>query len=419
MLTSSLVLALDRLRANGLRSALTILGIVIGITSVVALVSVGGAVQVSIEDEVGGLGAGTLTVISGGGLGLSSEDFQDADGPPEGGGPLAATPDAEPLTAAEVDALSLLSGVAAIAPLTQQLVTVQAGGEELSATALATTPALETTDSLDLAAGSFLSDVTTGQRLPVAVLGTDVAEELGLDGAEAIGAEVRLERRTYRVVGVLEPLGGASFIDVDGAVIVPLTTAEGTLLDADPDLDSIRVLAATESEAALSVEVAQTLRQVRGLTPEDDDDFSIIEATAVIDFADQISATLTLFVGVIGGISLVVGAIGVANMMLVSVRERTREIGVRRAVGATRGDITAQFLVEAVVLSLIGGVVGTAFGAGLAAWLASALLEVPAFVSTGAIGLALGVSLLVGVVAGIGPAYKAAAVDPTTALRYE
>lgn len=422
MTRALLLLAVTRLRANVLRSCLTVLGIVIGIAAVVSLVSLGSAVRRAIDEQFAGLGAGTLSVQAGGdavanrlaGDGARVPGARLAAGV-SGGGDI----DVDPLTADDVEAVASQPGARAVAPVARGSVEVRAGGDALTADLLATTPALAQTESFDLAAGGFLSELTVDRRLQVAVLGARLAEDLGLTPDDAIGAELRVDRRSYTVIGLLEELGGASFVSADRALIVPLDTAAGSLLDADPAYDQIRVLPVEDAEAALPAAVTAALRDSRGLQAGADDDFSVVEATAIIEVADETSSTLTTLVTVIGAISLLVGAIGIANMMLVAVRERTREIGIRRAVGATRPDIVAQFLVESVVLSLLGGAIGAGLGVGLSLSLADSLLGVPATVSVPAILLALGVSFIVGLLAGMGPAYQAATVDPTVALRYE
>ncbi len=422
MALALLLLAVNRLRANALRSCLTVLGIVIGIAAVVSLVSLGSAVRRSIDDQFAGLGAGTFTVQAGDAVANRATGGSGRFTP---GARLAAQVSSgqdvnvAPLTDEDVDAVASQRGARAVAPVARASVEIVAGGDAITADLLATTPALADIESFEFAAGGFLSELTADRRLPVAVLGARLAEDLGLDPGDAVGAELRVDRRTYTVIGLLEEIGGASFVSADRALIVPMDAAAGSLLDADPTYDQIRVLAEENAETSLPDAATAALRESRGVEAGTDDDFSIVEATAIIEVANQTSSTLTTLIIVIGAISLVVGAIGIANMMFVAVRERTREIGIRRAVGATQPDIVVQFLVESVVLSLLGGAIGAAMGVALAVWLPGRVLDVPAVISTAAILLALGVSFVVGLLAGIGPAWQAASVDPTAALRYE
>ncbi|UCG41476.1 MAG: FtsX-like permease family protein, partial [Acidimicrobiia bacterium] len=264
----------------------------------------------------------------------------------------------------------------------------------------------------DVAAGSFLPEIADNGGLDVVVLGATLTEDLELDATSAVGATITIDGQSYGVVGVLEEVG-TSFVNADTSAIIPLTGAEGSLIDRDPDFNQIRVLADVDPTVTATA-VTDALAESRG-----DDDFSVIESSALISTASDISGTLTMLTTIIGSVSLVVGAIGIANMMLVAVRERSREIGIRRAVGASRSDITWQFLVESVVLSALGGIIGILLGAVLAAVLSTALLGVATVVSQTAVLGALGVAVFVGIAAGLGPAWQAASVDPTVALRYE
>ena len=411
MIATSIQLALRQLRVNALRSALTVLGIVIGIASVVARVSLGSAVQASIDDNLSGLGADTLSITPG----ASAQ----ADTELGGGGRLAAggtSAAGDPLTDDDVAAVAAVPGVTAAVPVVQQPGEVTLGTTE-GTTVMATTSELAEVESFAFAAGGWFSPLTDEAGLPVAVLGATLVEDLGLTPAQAIDAEVTVDGRAFTVVGVLDPVGGVSFVSPDDAVVLPLDTARQGVVD-DAELTQVRVgLSATTPEVLDAVE--QALRTSRGIEATADPDFTVTDAGSITDIAEETTSLLTTLITAIGAISLVVGAIGIANMMLVAVRERTREIGVRRAVGATRGDITTQFLVEAIVLSLVGGVIGAVGGVGLSTVVASSLLGVAAVVSGTAVVVALGVSMLVGVAAGLGPAWQAASIDPTTALRYE
>ena len=412
MILQAWALALDRIRANILRSSLTMLGVIIGVAAVVALVSVGSAVEESIDEQFAGLGAETLTVQPGG------TSFADGIGENEGalGGPgspnLAVIESDAVLTADDLSTIEAVPSVEAAAPIVQQSKAMANGTTEVTSTIVATTSDLDVIEGWEIAAGSFLPEIADGGNLDVVVLGATLADDLGLDAATAVGATITIDGQSYGVVGVLEEVG-ASFVAADTSAIIPLAGAEGSLIDRAPDYNQIRVLADVDPTATASA-VTDALFESRG-----DEDVSVIESSAIISTASDVSSTLTMMTTIIGGVSLVVGAIGIANMMLVAVRERSREIGIRRAVGASRGDITWQFLVESVVLSALGGVLGIVLGAVLAAVLSTALLGVATVVSQAAVFGALAVAVFVGIAAGLGPAWQAASVDPTVALRYE
>ena len=414
MIAQSWTLAIDRIRANILRSSLTILGVIIGVAAVVGLVSIGAAVEASIDDQFSSLGANSLTVQAGDSAAAGIGDAEGGVGNGSLAPDLAIVDSDATLTSEDLDAIAQTPGVASAAPIVQQRVTVAGTSGESTTTVVATTSELWMIEGWETTAGSFLPERSDDGELAVAVLGSSLANELDLDPTEAIGTTITVDGQTYGVIGVLGEVG-VSFVPADDSVIVPLAAAEGTVIERDSDYSQIRVLAGEDPEV-VSDAVAASLRSARDVT---EDDFSIIEATAIIDTASDVSGTLTMMVTIIGGVSLVVGAIGIANMMLVAVRERSREIGIRRAVGASRAAITGQFLVEAVVLSILGGLIGIAVGAALAVGLSSALLDLTATVSEIAVVGALLVSVLVGIAAGIGPAWQAASVDPTVALRYE
>lgn len=420
MITELSGLALNRVRANPLRSALTILGVIIGVTAVVALVSIGTGVQDDIDEQFSSLGAQTFSVQPGGQAGSSDASFQG----PVGGASsenLASlslsTTTGAPLTSDDLDTVETVPGVSLAAPVATTGASVSTADAEVDAAVLATTSALGAIEAWEAATGSLLPELSDDGSLDVAVLGSAVASDLDLNPTEAVGSVVSIDGHSYGVVGVLDEVG-LSFVNADAAVVVPLAAAEGPLVDRDTDYSQIRV--ATEDDpSAVADDVSAALRESRGLSGSEQDDFRVVDPTSIIDTAAQVSGTLTTMTSIIGGVSLVVGAIGIANMMLVAVRERSREIGIRRAVGATRSNVTWQFLIEAVLLSLIGGLVGIAVGAFLAGVLAVQLLGIPATVSGLAIFGALVVSISVGVIAGIGPAWQAARVDPAVALRYE
>ena len=409
MIATSIQLALTQIRINALRSGLTVLGIIIGIASVVALVSLGSSVQVEIDQSLSGLGADTLSISPGPGIQAPGE------GPP-GSALTGSGGTAAPLTDDDLQAVADVPGVDLAVPIVQQGADVTLGSTE-RASVIATTSDLTEVEGYEFAAGGFFSPFTDEAGLPVAVLGAGLAETLGVDPVAALDQEVIIDSEAFTVIGVLGEVGGASFVAADDAVLVPLDAAREGVVDDDGELSQIRVAAPTTDELIADVEAA--LRTSRDIDPADDLDVAVTDAGSINDIAGDTTALLTTLVTAIGGISLVVGAIGIANMMLVAVRERTREIGVRRAVGATRRDITTQFLIEAIVLSAVGGIIGVVVGVALNQVVAETLLGVTAIIDTTAVALALGVSVAVGVAAGLGPAISAASVDPTTALRYE
>ena len=266
--------------------------------------------------------------------------------------------------------------------------------------------------------GSFFSDFAAAHGLALAVLGNTVASDLGLTPLRAVGQTIDVGGVRFTVIGVLAAQGGVSFASVDGSVLVPLGAIEGRLVAFSPDISQIRVQAQPSAVNSFQAAVESTLRSAHGLTSSQQDDFQIVNASSIASAVSSSTKTLTRLMAAIAAISLIVGGIGVANVMLVTVRERTREIGVRRAVGATRRNIVVQFLVYAIVISVIGGILG--LGVGIAGAFAggSALSVSPVFSAT-TVSLALAVAAAVGILAGIGPAVQAASVEPTMALRYE
>ena len=391
----SLRLAFSSLRANPLRAVLTILGIVIGVGAVVALTAIGGGSTKAVESRFNAFGTDTITVqasrFSSSSAGLTESDLKAVDDTP---------------------------GVKRTVYTVDTNATVVSGATTAYATVTGTFPGFKAINHLTVAAGTFFSRFQVDNALPVAVLGSTTCENLSLTPLRALGQTVKIGGRPYTVVGVLESQGGIAFASVDDSIVVPLTAIEGTLVSYHPDISTIRVQATPDAVGTFSSAVETALRAERGLETGDQNDFQIVNASSIASAVSSSTKTLTGLMAAIAAISLVVGGIGVANVMLVTVRERTREIGVRRAVGATRRDIVMEFLVYAVVTSIIGGVLG--LGLGIAAGFVggSALDVAPAF-SALTVTLALVVAAAVGILAGLGPAVQAAAVEPTMALRYE
>jgi putative ABC transport system permease protein len=388
-------LALSRLRTSRLRAALTMLGVIIGVASVVALVGVGQGTTTNITDRLASLGTNLLTI---------SPTTQNSDG-------------STSLTLEDAAAIAELDSVAGVAPEVSTSLEVSAAGESTTTTVIGTTTDYATVRAYDVWQGTFLTDVSVDRKLRVAVLGASTADTLGLDAGD-LGTEISIDGIPFQVIGILQPKGGSGFQDPDDQVIVPVAAVQKYFVGGD----SVRTVgvsvAPTADMSATNAEITALLRQRHEIASGSDDDFSIFDQTQLLDAASSISGTLTLLLGGIASISLVVGGIGIMNIMLVSVRERTREIGIRKAVGARGRDILAQFLVEALTLSLLGGLIGIAVGLGVSAVIGQIAGWGFAFSPTTVIAAVL-FSLLVGVVFGVWPARQAARLDPITALRYE
>jgi putative ABC transport system permease protein len=379
--------------ANRLRSFLTGLGVVIGVMSVVLLVAVGTGARNVVTAGVEDLGSNLLLVVPG------SFEFGQA-------------PTLSKFTLADVEDLERrLQGTAVVSGNLASGETVRAGAVASFASVLGVTEDFDEVLNRPVARGEFIteSDVVTGRR--VAVLGAAAADGLFPD-ADAIGRFITIGGLRYRVIGEVERMGASLGVDRDAQVLIPITAAQRLFGTRRVDTIFIKANGGDELDG-VAAEVDATLA-----ARLDDTDFSVVSQEEILGVAGTILGTLTLVLAAIAGISLLVGGIGVSNIMLVSVSERTREIGLRKALGARTRDITLQFLVEAVVLCGVGGVVGIGVGIGLAE-LASALTPLPADVTAWSVGLAFGVSVGVGVVFGVFPARRAGRLDPVVALRYE
>ena len=394
-------LSLQRIGANPLRSALTMLGVIIGVASVVAVVAVGQGSGVRISSSISGLGTNLLTISAGG----------QFNGLVRGAAGSAST-----LTVEDSEAIAELASVASVAPTatTQQVVAYD--DENTTTTITGTTTSYLGIRAYEIWQGSFLSEAAQDFALRVAVLGADTAETLGLD-EDDLGSQIRIGGLPFTVIGILQPKGGVGGA-TDDVVLVPLATLADQLVGGDT-LSSISVsVAEGDSTGAASSLISALLRARHGIDDGEDSDFSVASQDQLLEVATSVSNTLTLLLVAIGSISLVVGGIGIMNIMLVSVRERTREIGIRKAIGAKRRDVLAQFLVEAVVLSVLGGILGVAMGA-LASLVIGQVAGWGFVFSLPTVGIALGFSALIGIVFGVWPARQAAVLDPIVALRYE
>ncbi len=390
-------LAFSRLAASRLRALLTMLGVIIGVGAIVALVSVAQGATSGITNLIEGLGVNLLQISPG----ASTNGFLRG-----------AAGSATTLTIDDAQALAGIDGVSQIAPQASTVAVVVAGGNNTTTTITGVTPEFAAVRAYDMYQGAFISPAELDRGLRVAVLGSATADDLGL-GASAVGSQITVGGVPFRVVGILQPKG-----ILDDQVLVPLPALRDYFV-AGKSLSAISVSVVHPATIPLTkFQIREVLRQRHKLADGTADDFTIIDQAQLLSAFGTITGFLSLLLAGIASISLLVGGIGIMNIMLVSVRERTREIGIRKAVGARGRDIMVQFLVEALVLSLTGGLIGVAFGVAASAVIGS-LAGWGLNVSAGTIGLAVGFSLAVGVVFGVWPARQAARLDPITALRYE
>jgi putative ABC transport system permease protein len=404
--------ALESLSANKMRSLLTILGIVIGVAAVIAMLSIGRGAQASITSRIESMGTNLVYVSPGS---TTTSGVQSASG-------SAAT-----LTLDDASALANLQNVEAVAASTNSFVQITYHGQNTNTRLMGITPDYNTVSSMTLADGEFITEDEQNARSLVVVLGSSVAEDLFGSTDGVVGQQVRLNGQVYKVVGVLASKGGTGFMNQDDQVFIPLNTAlyrlvGGARFRGSSVINQITIKASSSKTVNDVVdEVTTTMRELHG-TVEGADDFTVTSQKDSLAAATSVADTLTIFLGGIAGISLAVGGIGIMNIMLTTVSERTHEIGLRKAIGAKRKDILLQFLVESMVLSLVGGLIGVFLG-----WGASRLMGTVQFsgstitpvVGLDSILLATLFSMAIGLFFGIYPATRAARLQPVEALRYE
>ena len=398
--------ALGALRANKLRSLLTMLGVVIGVGAVIAMVAIGSGAQEQIQSRIAALGTTLLTV---------SPNMQ------RGGGGVTSA-DQAPL---EVDDYITLRDssryIAAVQPEMRRNLTLQFGSKNANPQIIGTTANYLEVRNFKMAKGRMFTEAEDKGMRRVAVLGPAVLENLELDTPDAIlGQFIRIRGIQFEVIGILESKGTAStFGNPDENVLIPLQTARYRTHGSGSRLNSISVLAPTEELIPqTTAEIQRILRRTHKLRPGRPDNFRISNQSEFLVAAADNQKTFTALLAGIAGVSLIVGGIGIMNIMLVSVTERTREIGVRKALGATKGMILLQFLIEAVVLCILGGIIGILAGGG-GAFALSKQMGLPTSISMSSVLLAFAFSAGVGVLFGVWPARRAAGLDPIQALRYE
>jgi putative ABC transport system permease protein len=408
----SLRLALRALQANKLRSALTMLGIIIGVSAVISLMSIGNGATAQITNQIQSMGSNLLFISPGA---TQQAGVRQAQGTQ----PTLTLEDANAL--ANPDDLPMIT---AVAPEVNGFGQVVAGASNVNTRILGVTPAYQDVRKYEVAEGEFISEQNVQARSLVVILGSNVAQTL-FPGGDPVGQTLKINRLPFRVVGVLVSKGSQAMGNQDDIVMAPITTVQQRI-NRQRTVAGSAVVQTINVQVADGVDMQQATASIAELLRARhrvaQDDFTIGSQEDLLATVRQITGVLTLLLGAIAGISLVVGGIGIMNIMLVSVTERTREIGIRKAVGAKYSHILAQFLVEAVVVSLVGGAAGVLLGTGLATLISSIDFggqKLPSVITADSILLATGVSASIGLFFGIYPANRAARLSPIEALRYE
>jgi len=394
------------LTLNRVRTGLAMLGVIIGIGSVIALVSLGQASQKSIENQIKSLGSNLLSISPG-------AQMQGGVRGAPGGMTTLTNEDAEAIASS-----SEITTVSIVSPEYSSRSQVVAGRNNTNTQIYGVTPAYAQVRTVELASGTFISERNVDSRSKVAVLGSRTAEDLFGENVDPLGQTMRIEGQAFTVIGVTASKGGNGMQNQDERIYIPLTTAQKSLYGVNY-LSSISVAATSEKvmEQARN-EIGYFLLARHDLDDPTEADFSISSQEDILEMTTEVTSTFTTLLSGIAAISLVVGGIGIMNIMLVTVTERTREIGLRKALGAKKKMITYQFLIEAVIVTFIGGLVGTLVGITVSYFLARSM-SLPFVLSFQSILLAFGVSAGIGVLFGWYPANKAANLQPIEALRYE
>ena len=403
MYKESFLMAWASLVANKMRSILTMLGIIIGVAAVIALVSIGNGVKQDVQNSISSLGSNLLMVMP---------------GAPRTPGVRQSAGSMKSLKVSDYEAISKLDGVKAASPMTSGSYVVIYQNKNWTTTVSGVNSNYMDVNNWSIKSGRFFSDKNVQNRERVAIVGQTVVKNLFGDD-NPVGAEIRVKNIPFRIIGVLNSKGSGSMgTDQDDIVLIPYTTAMERVEGVDY-LRMIYVVGEDENGIdRLQSDIENLLRVRHSIKDSNLDDFNIQNMNSVMETMEETTGTLTLFLGAVAAISLVVGGIGIMNIMLVSVTERTREIGIRKALGATYFVIVTQFLIEAVVISLMGGLIGIALGIG-ASKLIGVVSGMSTVISVPTIVLSFVFSMAIGLVFGIYPARKAAKLNPIDALHYE
>ncbi|MFA6602405.1 MAG: ABC transporter permease [Candidatus Shapirobacteria bacterium] len=390
---------------NKMRTGLAALGIIIGIGSVIALISLGAGSQKAIENQIQALGANLLTV-------MPSNSRQ---------GNVRTAGQNTSLTLDDARAIATNNSITTISQVSPELSRrsqVIAGRNNTNTEIVGVESTYSAIHTMEMTAGNFISERDVSGVAKVAVLGPQAVIDLFGEGANPVGAQIRINKQSFSVIGVTKSKGGSGFNNPDSMIFVPLSTAQKQLFGVDY-LSTIAVEAKSKEVMTMAQdEIGYLLLDRHKLSSPTNADFSIMSQNDILNTASQVTGTFTTLLGGIAAISLLVGGIGIMNIMLVTVTERTREIGLRKALGAKKKTIITQFLVESVILTFFGGIIGMAIGVGISFLLAK-VLSIPAAISVPSMVLAMGVSGIIGIVFGWYPAQRAAKLQPIEALRFE
>ena len=395
------------LTANKVRTSLTMLGIIIGISSVIIMVSIGQGAQKSIQSSIQSIGSNLIMVSPG-----AARNF--------GYGASTGRGSAKTLTIADVEAISKeVQNIGAISPEIGGRYQVTAKGTNTNTSVTGVVPDYQTVHNISIDNGSFISSENVSNRSKVAVIGPTVGTDLFGTDVDPLGQSIRINGIEFKVIGITKSKGGTGFGNQDDAIYIPLSSAQLFLIG-DSNYVTTLSISATDSSAMNQIQsdITALLMSRHHIKDNAQPDFNVLNQADIVSAASSVTSTFTMLLGAVAGISLVVGGIGIMNMMLTTVTERTREIGLRKAVGAKASDINTQFLTEAVTLTVIGGAVGIFIG-----WLVCYLITYLGFLQTSlslySVILAFGVSAGIGIIFGYYPARRASKLNPIEALRYE